>query len=173
MHYFKAVVGIFVIALLSCLPLFGAQFFVGSDDLAFHLVRIEGLAAGLFTGQFPVRLYPVFNQNFGYPLGIFYGDWLLYFPAILRIVGTPPLLAYQCNLAFINILTAGIAYLSFWGIFRRQHLAFLLAAFYCLANYRLMNLYFRAALGEYTAMAFLPWIAFALWRIYSVGGGGG
>ena len=171
MHYFKAVVGIFVIALLSCLPLFGAQFFVGSDDLAFHLVRIEGLAAGLFTGQFPVRLYPVFNQNFGYPLGIFYGDWLLYFPAILRIVGTPPLLAYQCNLAFINILTAGIAYLSFWGIFRRQHLAFLLAAFYCLANYRLMNLYFRAALGEYTAMAFLPWIAFALWRIYSGGGG--
>ena len=168
---FKAILAIFTIALLSSLPLFGAQFFVGSDDLAFHLVRIEGLAAALATGQFPARLYPIFNQNFGYPLGIFYGDLLLYFPAMLRIFGTPPLLSYQANIAAINILTASLAYLSFWGIFRRHRVAFLLAAFYCLANYRLMNLYFRAALGEYTAMAFLPWIAFALWRIYAGGGG--
>ena len=57
------------------------------DDCRFHLVRIEGIAASLRNGQFPVRVNPIAKGDFGYSTSLFYGELFLYLPAVLRLLG--------------------------------------------------------------------------------------
>lgn len=137
------------------------------DDGGFHLIRIEGIAQGLKAGQFPVRMNSVFDDGYGYPVGVFYGDALLYFPALLRIIGFSVSTAYKLYIVFINLLTTVNAYYCGKQIFRRKGIALAIACAYVLASYRLVDIWGRAAVGEYTALTFLPLIALAVWKIYT------
>lgn len=46
-------------------------------DWGFHFARIESIAMGLKNGEFPVKMCQAFNDGYGYPVSIFYGDILL------------------------------------------------------------------------------------------------
>lgn len=157
--------GIFFIALLPSLPLFIKGIHLG-HDWAFHFLRIESLAQGLQNGVFPIRLNSLLFNNHGYPASIFYGDLLLYFPALLRLIHIAPITTYKIYILFINVLSVAIAYFSFYKISKSERCAWFASAAYVCAHYRLLDIYIRSALGEYTAIAFFPLIAWALWRIY-------
>jgi hypothetical protein len=154
------------VVVIACLPLLDGGLYHGSD-LGYHMRRIENIAAGLSEGQFPVRIQPNWVNGYGYAVGVFYGDVFLYLPALLRIAGfsiTDVMLAY---LAGCSAATAASAYFCF----RRmaggaRGPALLGAALYTLAPYRLCDLYQRAALGEYTALIFLPMIVCGVWEVY-------
>lgn len=135
------------------------------DDLYFHLLRIEGIAEGLRTGQFPVRIQPEWMNGYGYPVSIFYGDGILWIAGILRILGFPLQLSYKIYLYLINALTFGIAFWSFKRIVKDDKIAVIGGILYTLAPYRLMNIYVRGAVGEYTALTFLPLILVAAYEI--------
>lgn len=99
------------VIMFTSLPLFMDSIPDG-DDLGFHLSRICSIAEELAHGQFPVRIYHSFNGGQGYPCSIFYGDILLYIPAVLLCLGIPVFRAYQFYLLLINILTAVLSYIS-------------------------------------------------------------
>ena len=152
--------------LISSLPLI----FAGIDgtvyqDLLFHLSRIEGIKEGVLSGQFPVMMESVWMEGKGYPVSIFYGDILLYIPALLRIVGVPVVLTYKIFVLLINLLTAFSACFCFKRIFKYDISAYLGMFLYVLASYRLMDIFVRAAVGEYAAFIFFPVIALGAKKI--------
>ena len=154
------------ITLLISMPLFIKGLHYG-HDMEIHLLRIESIADALRSGQFPARISTLALWGLGYPFSIYYNDIFLYFPAVLRLLGFSVNTAYKFYLLGINFLTVLIAYISFKGMFKSRKIGVILSLLYSTASYRYVNTYVRAAVGEYTAMAFLPLIALALWRMYS------
>ena len=157
--------------LLSAIVIISAPLYIGSgpiygDDTLFHLNRIEGIRQGLSNGEFPVKLYGYFFNDYGYPAGYFYPDLFLYIPALLGLAtGGDTLFAYHSFLFLINILTAVISLISFNKLFREIKIegeipyyvyGFTATVLYLGAWYRLLNVYVRVALGEAIAMSFLP-----------------
>lgn len=159
------VTGILVIGAIASLALFSRYMLYG-HDLLFHLFRIEGLKEGLLSGQFPVRMQPGWFNGYGYPVSVMYGDTLLYFPAILRLFGVTVQNAYKVYIAFVNIGTAAVAYYVFYRIAKDKNVALFGSCLYTLFPYRLSMIYVRAALGEYTAMLFLPLVFLGLWYVF-------
>lgn len=153
-----------LITFFTSLPLFSPYMFHG-HDLYFHLIRIEGIVDGIRSGQFPVRLQPNWMNGYGYGVSFFYGDALLYFPAVLRMLGMGVQTAYKCFLLFINILSVGIAYYSFKRIFHDEKMGLLGCMLYTTSIYRMVCIYSRAALGEYCALTFLPLILVIVYEI--------
>lgn len=135
------------------------------QDLQFHLSRIEGIKDGLKAGQFPVMLESNWLNGRGYPVGIFYGDLLLYLPALLRLVGIPVVAVYKIFVVLINLVTVLAAYICFGKIFKDRTAGAVSAILYVTASYRLVDVYVRAAVGEYVAFIFFPLIALAMYRI--------
>ena len=152
--------------LLASMPVLMQGVGIFGDDTHFHLSRIEGIAQGLKSGQFPVRIYSQAKNGYGYAPSLFYGELCLYFPAVLRTLGVSVQLSYHLYVLAVQMLTAGIAFYSFRQMFSHNKTALLGSVLYLLNPYRLQNLYWRAAVGEYTAMAFLPLIPAALCLLY-------
>ena len=152
------------IFLTACYPLY-ADFIIAGHDLPFHLLRIDAISQGLSQGIFPVKLHPLWAKDYGYAAGIFYGGAFLYFPAFLRLAGFSIQAAYKYYVAFINLGTVLISYTCFRKMFSNQSLGLLGCLAYTLSPYRLMDMYTRASVGEYTAMMFLPLILYGFYSI--------
>lgn len=150
-------IGIFGITLLSSVGLLG-EYYQWGHDLDFHMLRIEGLKDGLLSGAFPVRIQPNWVNGWGYPVSIMYGDISLIFPALLRIVGVPVQSAYKSFVILVNLGTAISAYYCFKKISNSKYVGLMVSLLYTLSIYRMCCVYVRAAVGEYTAMMFLPMI---------------
>ncbi|WP_028234402.1 hypothetical protein [Pseudobutyrivibrio sp. MD2005] len=162
----KAVFIVCVIGLLASLPLFSKGMMTG-NDIRFHLLRIEAIASGIKSGELPVRMYSVFNDGYGYPVGIFYGDFLLYVPAVLRIIGFPVIQSYKIFIFMINIMTAAISYWCGNRIFKKNAVAYIFATAFTLSTYRLICVYARSAVGEFSATCFYPIVMLAVYQIYT------
>lgn len=160
---------LFLLALLSGALVASAPFFsshaVMGFDIYFHLARIEGIKEGLLSGQFPVRLHAFQFHGYGYPAGIFYPDLFLYFPALLRLFGVPLVLSYNIYGVCVNIATVFVSFFSFSALLKSRKAGFAAALFYTGFFYRLTSLYSRSAIGEVTAMAFLPLALVSLWLL--------
>lgn len=165
----KATKGIFLalscIFTISCFLLF-RNHLLYADDLFFHLLRIEGLQKGLHSGTFPVKIYPVMAQDYGYAVGVFYGDAALYFPAILRLLGFSVQSAYQFFIGTLNLGTVVISYLSFRRMFHSRLSGILGCALCSLNHYRLLDVYQRAAVGECLGILFFPLALLSFYLIF-------
>jgi hypothetical protein len=157
---------LFCIALLPSIVLFMDGMSYG-HDFGFHLARIEGIANGLKYNNFPVKMLGFFNDGYGYPTGVFYGDALLYIPAILRLIGFSVNSAYKLYIFIVNFLTTLITYYCCINIFKRQFTSIICTIAYVTASYRFVCIYVRSAVGEYTAMIFIPLLLLAIWNIYN------
>lgn len=163
---------VMVMIILGCsvvfasLPIFTPYLFSG-HDLYFHLNRIEGMKNAILAGNIPVKMHYSTLGGAGYPTSIFYGDLLLYIPAILRVLGWSVQSAYQTYVFAINLLTCVIIYKVLMGIFKDQWIAVFGSCMYMLVPYRLECIYVRAAVGEYTAACFYPLIIYGLYYMYT------
>lgn len=151
--------------LIASLPLMVKDIPVG-DDLPFHLIRIQGIADGLKSGYFPVKIHDNWFNGFGMPAGVFYGQILLYPSAVLRVLGFPLGHTYRIYVIFVNILTVLVSYLTFQKMSKDRYFAAATAVFYTFALYRLMDIHKRSAVGEYTAMVFLPIVLLGVAILY-------
>lgn len=149
-----------VIILMASFPLFN-NYLIRGHDIYFHLMRIEGLAQGLRAGEFPVRIQPAWYDGYGYAVSVFYSDLFLYPAALLRLLGISLQDTYKVYVVLCNIATALISGYSFGKIFRKREIGVFGSCLYTLAPYRLVNLYTRGALGEYTGMIFWPLLIYS------------
>lgn len=155
-----------LLVVLSSAPIF-SFYLGGGGDLQFHLCRIEAIRQAFLAGQFPVRVSGYWNDGYGYASSVLYGELFLYFPALLRIIGFSPQSAYKIYLLSVNIFTCMSSYYCMKKICKERASALMGTAVYMLAPHRLSTLHLRAAVGEYTAMIFLPFILYGLYLIYT------
>ena len=160
------IAAVLFLVIFSTMPLLSVYLPKG-HDLNFHLYRIEAVKEALQAGQIPVRMPFSWNNGYGYAVSIFYGELLLYIPALLRIIGFSVQNAYKIFVLGINLLTCLTAYYCFRKMLKDPRAALLGCAIYMLSPYRLSCLFLRASVGEYTAMAFLPLVFYGLYRIFS------
>ncbi len=147
--------GCIFIVFFASVPLLSPALYRG-HDLEFHLLRIEGIKEGLQSGQFPVKIQPNWMNGYGYGASFFYGDVFLYIPALLRLCNWGVQSAYKM---FVLITNGAACLLSYYAFrrFSKDYRAGLFGSFlYTCSTYRLTCIYIRAAVGEYTAMTFLP-----------------
>lgn len=155
-----------IVSVMASLPL-TEPFLNEGADLMFHLMRIEGIKEGMQAGQFPVFIQPNWLQGYGYDVSVFYSDFFLYIPAFLAFFRVPIQACYKFYLIIVNILTAVIAYKTVHKITKDRYAGYLGTVLYTLSSYRLICIYKRGAVGEYTAMTVLPLLIYAFYRIFT------
>lgn len=161
----KGIVAALALAvLLATAPALTAQTVLG-DDCGFHTLRLVGLVCGWQDGYFPVRIQPGWVYGNGYGVSVYYNDLFLTVPAALMWLGFTLTAAYTVYILLVNIATVWIAYVCFRRWFRSAGAAAVGSMAYLLFPYRLHDIYGRMAVGEYTALTFLPLIAYGLYRI--------
>lgn len=154
------------ICLVACLPyLYGSN--LSGIDLTYHLLRIEGVKDGLLGGQFPVRIEPEWVFGHGYAAAVFYCNSLLYFPAVLRLLGFTVTATYNIYCCGLTIATAWIAWYCFRKIFDSANIGIICCALYTLSTFRIYKLVNTSAVGEGSAVTFLPLILYGMWRIFT------
>ena len=156
----------FGIAAVSSLPLL-LPYIPGGHDIVFHLYRIAGMAESWKSGEFPARMQALWWNGYGYPVGIFYGDLMLAFPALLYLLGMPLYCAYRLFVLAVNVLTVFAAQHCFSEIGGSRKTGLAGTALYCLSMWRLTDLYVRTAVGEYCALLFVPFVLLGLERLFS------
>ena len=154
------------IMIYSSLPLM-TDYIITGGDLIFHLLRIEGVKDGMLSGQFPVRIAPEWQQGYGYAASVFYGDNLLYIPAVLRIIGFSIQTSYKVLLVLLNIGTCLISYYSFNKILKNGYIGVICSMLYTMSIYRFHKIYHCAALGESISIMFLPLVVVGLYKIFT------
>ncbi len=132
------------------------------DDLYFHLTRIQGILDAWKSGQFPARMQPNWLNGMGYPVSVMYGDLLLWPVTIIYAATGNIVLSLKWYVFFINVVTEIVTYDCLKKMFRHRRAALVGSALYLLAIYRLNNIYLRGAVGEYSAMLFLPIVALGI-----------
>lgn len=161
-----------VILILCCtafvmgLPLY-QNGLVDGADLRFHLWRIEGLYEGLLSGQFPVKIQPGWLDGYGYSVSVFYGDVLLYFPALLRMAGFAIEEAYKIFIVTFNVATVFISFWSFKKISQNDLAALAGTVLYVGSIEHLYRLYSASMTGMFCAMTFYPVVLLALYLLFS------
>lgn len=155
-----------VTVIVSSLPLF-VTFLIKGHDIIFHLARIESIKNAILSGEFPLKIYPEWLSGNGYAAGVYYGDILLYIPAVLRIMGFNLMQSYNIFIFLCNLATCVIAYFCFLGISKSKTTAVIGSALYTMSIYRLIDIYIRSAVGEYAAMIFIPLIVYGLYSVYT------
>lgn len=155
-----------LVIFFSSIPLM-VDYILPGHDIFFHLLRIEGIKEGLQDGIFPVKIQPNWFGGHGYAVSVFYGDFFLYIPAVLRIFGVSIQAAYKFYMLLVNTATVLLAYYSFSRMSNAKR-GLVCTIVYSLNIYRLTCLYTRAAVGEYTAMAFWPLVFYGFWKAYTL-----
>lgn len=157
--------GLAVITILAVVPLL-VNYLTRGHDFRFHMIRIGGIAKALSMGQFPVRMQPLWLNDYGYPVSVMYGDLFLYVPALLYLAGYTLRTAYKIYLVLVTAATVWTSYYCVKNITNSYKTGLLGSFLYTMSFYRITNVYVRNSVGEYTAMAFMPLIFLALYRLF-------
>ena len=153
-----------VTLIFACLPLFSVNCIPG-HDIDYHLLRIEALKTGILNGAPFLRVNMLFFGGEGYASSMFYPDFLLYIPSVLRSIGAGIGLSYHIFVAFCIIAAFLSMYFSARYISESSTAALISAVCYTLCQYHIDDIYTRAAVGEFTAFIFIPLVAAGLYDL--------
>ena len=150
--------------LLSCSMSLKSTFSYGHDG-AYHLARLQNLADGLKSGQFPVRMGGFSFNGYGAITSVFYPDVFLYPFALMLLGGASAAYVGNVLLAALNIGAAAGMYAAAKRLFQNRWAATCASVLYTLSAYRVMDVYTRVAVGEAMAMAFFPLFIVGLYEV--------
>lgn len=160
------VLGIICIIVFSSLLSIGNNIFYG-DDLNFHLHRIISLSDAIVAGNIPQRIQFSMIHGYGYASPLYYGELFLLIPALLYLMCVPLQMSYQIFVVIVNAFTCLTTYWCIRRITDKDEIAVICSFLYTCSAYRLVNIYQRCAVGEFTAMAFLPLIIYGFYHLYT------
>ncbi len=156
---------VFIITIVTaCLPLFTVNCIQG-HDIQYHLLRIEALKVGIQNGLPFLRVNMLFFGGAGYASSMFYPDFLLYVPALLRVAGFEINTAFHIFIALCFIASFLTCFYAVKDITGEQEPALIASVIYVLTQYHLDDVYVRCAIGEITAFIFLPLVIAGLYDL--------
>ena len=155
-------VGIIILFLLF--PLLQDGIIYG-DDFPYHISRIEGLANAMkekncFSG---IRTY--FLNGYGYGTGFFYCETFIIIPAFLRFLGCSLENSYKVLQILLVLSITATSLIGFREISKNKIATVVGTILYVGSHYFMLNLYARSAVGEATAMIFLPLVIAGLFNV--------
>ncbi len=151
---------------LTLFPYLSSKTFITGDDLYFHLTEIKGIAAALRAGYFPVRILPDALNGYGYGSGFYYPNFFLTIPALLILLGFYVMDAYKIFIALCSFFAFLTMFLTVRRISQSEKASYAAVILYACSAYRLIDIYYRSALGEIQAFIFLPLIILGLYEIF-------
>lgn len=149
---------------MACLPVFSKYCLQGHDS-EYHLLRIEALKDAIQKGVPVLKVNTLFFGDMGYASSMFYPDFLLYIPAILRVLGFSMKISYHTFIIVCVALTFYFAYYAGKSICNNRYAGLLSAVLFTLCSYHIDDIYVRAAVGEYTAYIFLPLLLYGIYNM--------
>lgn len=156
---------IIIIGIILSIPLTKIQI-RDTHDGDLHMLRLIGTLDTLKIGQIP----PLINQNYcngvGYSMNLFYPPIVTYFPLLIKLF-TPSYMIALKIFGGICIVLSGITMYKFtYQVTKNRVIALLSAIFYLIAPYKLLNVYKRFAIGEFTALVFIPIVFLGLYNLF-------
>ena len=133
-------------------------------DIEFHYSRMISLTNSIRNGDFFALIHDAFF-GYGYALGIFYGNFFFYIPALLCLIGVPEIVSFKLLYFLINIGTVIITYISTKGIIKDEKVSLFATILYCLSEYRLFDIFVRGAMGEMLSFMIAPLV---IWGLYEI-----
>mgnify|MGYP000576301761 CR=1 FL=1 len=135
-----------------------------TPDGLLHLYRLVALDHAIQHGDWWPRYVPGLLFGYGAPVFNYYAPLSLYIPEILHLVGLRYLDALLIGMIVWAMFGAFGAYLlgRLWG---REAGGMVTAAAYAYAPYVLYDWPRRGAVAEFAALALLPWLGWAFWRL--------
>lgn len=126
-----------------------------SHDGLIHVERIEQFHQSFLDGQIPPRIAPSLAGSIGFPIFVVNYQLPYYFAEFFMLTIKDPFVAFKSVMAISYFLSAIFAFFLFR--YHGSRLASLTGAIvFSYTPYRFANLYTRGALGESTAMMFVP-----------------
>lgn len=140
--------------------------YVAGDDIQTHMQRVEGMLSSYENGHFPARLHISTLRGFAYGMGLFYPQFLLIIPLIMRLLGMNFILSTNFFLVLINVLTVLSVYFCVCKITGSSLAASSSAFMSLITYYRLANMFYRGSLGESIAFIFTPFLILGLYELF-------
>ncbi|MGX7149856.1 6-pyruvoyl-tetrahydropterin synthase-related protein [Enterococcus ureasiticus] len=164
--HFLIFLSFFILSVLSLYIVYlrNGHIMIG-DDYHFHQNRIEGLALSLQHGILLPKVSYFFIGGYGYASSLFYPDFYLYFPAIIRMVGFSLATSFVIFSIGINLATFVLTYVSGRYMELTKIKSYLFSLLYTLSIYRLQDFFNRQAIGELLAMGFFPLVLASLYLL--------
>ncbi|MDD5567429.1 MAG: 6-pyruvoyl-tetrahydropterin synthase-related protein [Patescibacteria group bacterium] len=135
-----------------------------NHDLELYPVWLSEFDLGIKDGQFLPRWAPNVWVGYGSPLFSFNQPLFFYLAEAVHLVGFGLLISVKLTVILLTVLGYWFMYL-FCRQFFGQRAALLSATLYLIFPYHLGLIYTRGALAEYLAMAILPLLFFAFYKI--------
>lgn len=151
--------------LVAICPLLSKYTLLGHDS-EYHLLRIEALKQQIEMGKPFLRVNPTFFGGAGYAGSLFYPDFLLYIPAIMRVLGFPIKTSYHFFMIICIVLCYTTSYICGKKISDNRYIGILFAVIITLSSYHLDDIMVRAAAGEYTAIIFVPLVLYGIYNLF-------
>lgn len=152
------------VMVVACSPLI-TKLCINGHDLEYHLLRIESLKEGILAGKPFARVNLLYFGGAGYASSLFYPDFLLYIPAVLRVLGVGINASYHIFVAITICLTYLSTYFCVKQMTRSAYAGMLASFMVICSPYYLGDIYIRSAVGEYTAFVFLPFILYGIYNV--------
>lgn len=158
---------ILFISFLLCYQFIFNDISFGHDGL-FHISRLYGISEAFKDGQVIPRIYPTFNNNFGYATPLFYCDFFLIPFALMFSYGMPIVVSFKVMIVFYSTLSVINTFIVSKKILNGKNtiIPYIATILFSFANYHLIDLYVRLALGEIFAISFIPFFFYATYELF-------
>lgn len=127
-------------------------------DIGFHMARITGLAQAIRHFDFLPSLNFIFGNGVGYAVPMFYGQFLLYLPALIFLVTKSIKFAYAFYALMITFGNVAGSYYVFKKISHRPKLSLVIA-------FLVPLLYANFGYGMTAVTPLIPFLLLALYQI--------
>lgn len=155
---------IIIIGLLISIPFIWLQI-RDTQDGWLHVLRVTGLSYSLSESSFPFLVAPYYCCDWGYAMLAFYQTIVTYVPFILGFISGSFVLGVKLFAVLATILSGIFMYNLVNEITKNKAISLFAGIFYMCFPYKLEVIYHRFAIGEFTALAFIPLVFQGLYNL--------
>lgn len=151
--------------ILFWMPYYGKGFVI-SGETEFHFARLMTLADNLKAGVFPAKIRPTHMKDFGYGIGFFYPDLLIYPPAVAIALGMEYELTIKSYLFILSFIGGVVTYHCFKSLSGSSRIALLGELIYMGVPLNDHNIFDGGGVPHLLSFLFLPLAFVGLFKAF-------